>query len=102
MIKIRLFCGLGMSTSLLVNKMKESAVKKGIEADIEAYPEGQMDKVLDGVDVALLGPQVGYRLSNAKAICDPRNIPVDVIPMIDYGMMDGDKVLQFALKLANK
>ena len=102
MITIRLFCAAGMSTSLLVNKMKESAAKKGIEVDIAAFPEGQMDKQLNGVDVALLGPQVGYRLSNAKVICGAKNIPVDVIPMVDYGMMNGDKVLQFALDLFKK
>lgn len=102
MIKIRLFCAAGMSTSLLVNKMKDAAKAKEIEVDIEAFPEGQMDKNLDGVHVALLGPQVGYTLGKAKKICEPKGIPVDVIPMVDYGMMNGQKVLDFALKLAGK
>ena len=102
MITIRLFCAAGMSTSLLVNKMKEAANTKGIEADIEAFPESQMDKRLDNVDVALLGPQVGYTLGKAKKICEPKGIPIDVIPMVDYGMMNGQKVLDFALKLAGK
>ena len=102
MIKIRLFCAAGMSTSMLVNKMKDSAKAKGIEVDIEAFPEGQMEKHLDDVDVALLGPQVGYTIAKARKICEPKGIPVDVIPMVDYGMMNGQKVLDFALKLANK
>ena len=102
MVTIRLFCAAGMSTSLLVNKMKESAKTKGIEVDIEAFPEAQMDKHLDDVNVVLLGPQVGYTLGKAKKICDPKGIPVDVIPMVDYGMMNGEKVLEFALKLAGK
>ena len=95
MVTIRLFCAAGMSTSLLVNK-------KGIEADIAAFPEGQMHEHLEGVNVALLGPQVGYRLGAAKEICGPKGVPVDVIPMVDYGMMNGEKVLDFALKLAGK
>jgi Phosphotransferase system cellobiose-specific component IIB len=102
MITIRLFCAAGMSTSLLVNKMKEAAKVKGVEVDIEAFPEGQMDKHLENVNVALLGPQVGYTLGKAKKICDGKGIPVDVIPMVDYGMMNGEKVLDFALKLAGK
>ena len=101
MIKIRLFCAAGMSTSLLVNKMKDAAKIRGVDVDIEAFPEGQMDKHLDGVNVALLGPQVGYTLGKAKKICEPLRIPVDVIPMVDYGMMNGEKVLDFALRLAN-
>lgn len=99
MITIRLFCAAGMSTSLLVNKMKEVAKAKGIEVDIEAFPEGQMDKHLENVNVALLGPQVGYTLGKSKKICEPKGIPVDVIPIVDYGMMNGEKVLDFALKL---
>lgn len=99
MVTIKLFCASGMSTSVLVNKMKEAAKAKGVEADISAYPESQMDKHLESMDVALLGPQVGYRLSNAKALCDPKGIPVQVIPMVDYGMMNGAKVLDLALGL---
>ena len=99
MVTIKLFCASGMSTSVLVNKMKEAAKAKGVEADIAAFPESQMDKHLESMDVALLGPQVGYRLSNAKALCGPKGIPVEVIPMVDYGMMNGAKVLAFALNL---
>ncbi|WP_394884897.1 PTS sugar transporter subunit IIB [Clostridium butyricum] len=102
MVKIRLFCAAGMSTSLLVNKMKEAAKTKKLEVDIEAFPEGQMEKHVDGIDVALLGPQVGYTLSKAKKTCEPKGIPVAVIPMQDYGMMNGQKVLDFALNLIKK
>ena len=102
MIIIKLFCASGMSTSVLVNKMKEAAKVKGVEAEIVAFPESQMDRHLDSMDVALLGPQVGYTLGKAKKLCEPKGIPVEVIPMVDYGMMNGAKVLDLALKLANK
>jgi len=102
MIKIRLFCAAGMSTSFLVTKMKKAAEAKGIEVDIEALPESSLSKNLDGVDVALLGPQIGFTLPKVKKICDEKGVPVEVIPMIDYGMMNGEKVLALALKLAGK
>ena len=99
MVTIKLFCAAGMSTSMLVAKMKKAAEAKGIEANIEAFPEGQMAKHLDGLDVALLGPQVGYTLPKAKKVCEPQGVPIAVIPIVDYGMMNGEKVLDFALKL---
>lgn len=102
MVTIKLFCASGMSTSVLVNKMKEAAKAKGVDAEIIAFPESQMDRHLDSMDVALLGPQVGYTLGKAKKLCEPHGIPVEVIPMVDYGMMNGAKVLEFALNLANK
>ena len=100
MITIKLFCASGMSTSVLVNKMKDAAKVKGIEAEIVAFPEAQMDKHLDSMDVALLGPQVGYTLGKAKKLCEPKGIPVEVIPMVDYGMMNGAKVIRFSIKVS--
>ena len=97
---IRLFCAAGMSTSLLVKKMEEAAKEKGKDADIAAYPFTDMERMIEGADVALLGPQVGYQLARAKEICDPKGVPVDVIPMQDYGMCNGMNVLKFAYKLA--
>ena len=102
MITIKLFCASGMSTSVLVNKMKEAAKTKGVDAEIIAFPESQMDAHLDSMDVALLGPQVAYTLGKAKKICEPKGVPVEVIPMVDYGMMNGGKVLDLALSLIKK
>lgn len=102
MTKILLFCNAGMSTSMLVTKMRKEAKNKNIDATIDAFPEAQMSKHLDGVDVVLLGPQIKYALSRAKKLCDEKNIPVEVINTADYGLMNGAKVLQRALKLANK
>ncbi|TDT51074.1 PTS sugar transporter subunit IIB [Fonticella tunisiensis] len=102
MITIRLFCSAGMSTSMLINKIEAAAKKKGLEVSVDAFPEAEMPKKLDGVDVVLLGPQVKFALPKAKKLCDERNIPVDVISPVDYGMMNGEKVLDQALRLIKK
>ena len=78
---IRLFCAAGMSTSVLVRKMEEAAVQKGKDVDIKAFPFTDMEREIEGIDVALLGPQVGFQLNRAKEICEPKGVPVDVIPM---------------------
>lgn len=98
-MKIRLFCVAGMSTSLLVNRMKEAAAEQGEELDVRAYAESDMEKCLDGVDVALLGPQSRLALKKARALCHPRQIPVDVIPVAVYSEMNGEKALEFAREL---
>ena len=102
MIKITLFCAAGMSTSMLVSKMRKAAEEQGIEAEIDAFPESQMPVKAKGIDVALLGPQVRFLLDKAKKICEPLGVPVEVIPSVDYGMMNGKNVLNLAMKLANK
>ncbi len=98
-MKIRLFCVAGMSTSLLVNRMKEAAAGRGEDLDIRAYAESDMEKCLDGVDVALLGPQSRLALKKARALCEPKGIPVAVIPVAAYSEMNGEKALDFAREL---
>jgi PTS system cellobiose-specific IIB component len=99
MLRIRLFCAAGFSTGMLVKKMEEAAKARDLEVDIIACPQGQLDTNIDDADVALLGPQVAYTLQKSQVICDKRGIPVGIIPMQDYGLMNGDGVLQFALNM---
>ena len=101
MLKIRLFCAGGMSTSLLVRKMEEAAAAAGVEVDIRAHGVGSIERRLDEtVDVVLIGPQVGYQKAQVKAVTDKLGIPMAVIPMQVYGMVNGKAAFELAQKLA--
>jgi len=103
MLKIRLFCAGGMSTSLLVTKMRAAAAEAGVEADIEAHGVGSIERRIDeSVDVVLLGPQIGYQKAQVKKVTDALGIPMEVIPMTDYGMVNGKNVFALAQKLAEQ
>ena len=78
MINIMLCCASGMSTSLLVEKMKKAASQDGI----------------------LLGPQVRY--AQKKIESEAPGVPVANIGMREYGMMNGAAVLKQALDLIEK
>ena len=73
MKKILLVCNAGMSTSMLVAKMKKEA------------------------NIVLLGPQIRYELENVKKLAG--SVPVEAIDMRDYGMMNGEKVLKHAMEV---
>ncbi|MDY0394175.1 PTS sugar transporter subunit IIB [Virgibacillus halophilus] len=98
-MKIILVCSAGMSTSLLVKKMRQSAEERGITADIDAVGEAQLKNHLDGLDVILIGPQVRYLEKKIKAQAEPKGIKVAVIDQMAYGMIKGDKVLDQAVEL---
>lgn len=98
MKNILLVCNAGMSTSMLVQKMQTAAKEQGLEVGIEAKSVTEAAKVIDNVDVLLLGPQVGYQKGEMETLAAGR-IPVEVIDMRDYGTMNGKKVLEHALEL---
>ena len=97
MRKVVLFCAGGMSTSLLVTKIKNAANAKGIELDINAYGLNEISKRAVDADVLLLGPQVRFQLNEIKEKYP--TIPSDSIEMRAYGTMDGEKVLQQIITL---
>ncbi|GAA0086450.1 PTS sugar transporter subunit IIB [Clostridium sp. MB05] len=101
MKKIMLVCSAGMSTSLLVNKMIKVASDKGIEAEIFAISAMEFDSNIESkkLDVILLGPQVRFMKDEFEKKLASKNIPLAVINMSDYGMMNGEKVLNQALAL---
>ncbi|MDO4666716.1 MAG: PTS sugar transporter subunit IIB [Streptococcus sp.] len=98
---IMLVCAAGMSTSLLVTKMQKAAEEKGLDRDIFAVASTEADEVLatKNIDVLLLGPQVRFLVDQFKEKVADKGIPVESIPMADYGMMNGPKVLELAEKL---
>lgn len=96
MKKILLACNAGMSTSMLVQKMRKAADSLGIEVEINAVSITQAtDKIAD-VDIVLLGPQVKFQKAAVEKAAAGRT-PVELIDMRDYGTMNGEKVLKFAL-----
>lgn len=101
MKNITLVCAAGMSTSMLMLKMKESAKQQGLEVNIIAMSEASFKAYNGKSDIILLGPQVSFLYDDMKVECEPKGIKVAIIDMMDYGMMNGSKVLNDALKLIN-
>lgn len=98
MKKILLVCSAGLSSSLLVNKMRTAVGEKGLEIEIFALSVAESSSVIDDVDVVFLGPQVKFQKPMLDSMIKGR-VPVEVINMRDYGSMNGRAVLERALKL---
>lgn len=101
MVNILLVCSAGMSTSMLVKRMQESAEAKGIEANIWAVGDANSKDAAKKADIILLGPQVRYLKSKTEKMVDGR-IPVEVIDMRVYGSMNGEKALDSAMDVLEK
>lgn len=96
MRKIVLLCAAGMSTSVLVKKMKEACVAEGLDYDINAYSVTELNNVSKDADMILLGPQIKFQLDKVKEVA---TCPVQAIDMQAYGMMNGKKVIEEVRKV---
>lgn len=97
-MNILLVCVGGMSSSLLMDKMRKYAADHNEELRIDAVGEmgHAYEKVYKDYDVVLLAPQAGYRKKDVMKRVD---IPVGVIDMAAYGRADCAKVFAQAKQL---
>ena len=100
MLKVMFVCCAGMSTSLLVEKVKQAAEKKGMEIDVYAMGETEAKKDLSQADIMLLGPQVKYLEKGFRKIMGDSKTKLDVVDMRAYGNADGEKVLEQIIELS--
>ncbi|SEP14916.1 PTS sugar transporter subunit IIB [Propionispora vibrioides] len=100
-MNIYLVCNAGMSTSILVRRMQEAAANQKLDhVEIEAFSVEILDEKADMADIVLLGPQIRHMLGDVRKLVAGR-CPVELIDMKDYGTINGQKVLEKALKLIN-
>lgn len=97
-----LVCQHGASTGMLVEKMLEAAKKRNIEIVINAYSEAKLDLYIDDADVVLLAPQVRFKKSAFEKKYESKGIQILVIDTADYGMLNGEKVLDVVLDALEK
>lgn len=94
-MRIMLACASGMSTSMLVEKMKQAAKDAGKDYKIWAVAQEQVEEEIGNFDVLLLGPQIGIQLDRMKKLVGDA-APVAVIKPLDYGRLNGKAVVAAA------
>ena len=97
MKNIVLLCAQGMSTGVMVNRMREAAKQSGYECTISAHSISEAKEAGKTADVILLGPQVRYEKDAVAGECP--GVPVAAIDMAAYGRLDGAKALEQAKSL---
>lgn len=100
-MRIVLCCAGGLSTTMLMNSMKDtvhnSAKLNDADFDFIAIPIDILQSEADNCDVLVLGPQVAHKLDAVKPIIEPRKIPYVIVDQETYGKMDGATVMKQAL-----
>lgn len=99
-MNIMLACHAGISTSLVVEKMRESAKVQGKDYKIWAVEQDQIENELGNFDILLLGPQVRHIQRKVQRIVG-EDMPVAIINPMAYGRCDGAAVLEQAEQIYN-
>lgn len=100
--RILLACVSGMSTSLLVRTMRAAAFEH--EECIEIYFTSELDilETAKTMDIVMLGPQLRTSRKKFANRLARYHVPVVAISMSDFGDMNGDKVLTYAIEIIER
>jgi cellobiose PTS system EIIB component len=97
MLTITLLCNLGMSTSMLVDKIVKVANSQGMEVDVDALPFDKADARIKRTDILLFGPQVRYLTAKFQKEYGDTIPVIETINMTDYALLNAEKILKDAL-----
>ncbi len=93
-MKVLLVCAGGMSTSIVMKKMRQYAEKQGIEGfEVQATSVGSFRDIAKDYDVILLGPQIAYKKDDVVAGVNGTK-PIGVIAPTDYAIGNCDNIFK--------
>lgn len=96
MLTITLICNLGMSTSMLVDKMAAYAKERGIEANVEARAFQRVDDRIHNTDILLLGPQVRHLTKKFEQQYGDEIPVIEIMNMSDYALIRAENIFNSA------
>ena len=102
MVNIILVCAMGMSTSLMVNRMKTAAKSLNADVNIVAMSSDEFIEEPISTDALLIAPQISFRTEEIKELFGQKIQIIEEISQSEYGMMKGEQVLKRVLEKLEK
>ena len=95
-MRVLVVCNAGMSSSILVQKMKAYAAENREDLIIKAVSSSAAENEAGEWDVCLVGPQLMHAVDEVREAVEA---PTAVVDMRTYAMADGKAALEQAKKL---
>ena len=92
-LNVLLVCGSGASSGFMAPNMRRAAVARGVEMDIKARSESEIENYVDEIDALMVGPHLAYILDEVEEYIGDNDVKVILMKPEYYSTLDGDKAL---------
>lgn len=99
---MEVLCSWSATSSSLAKAVSDEAKKRKLDITVDAGGTGEFKKKAENYSVALLEPQVRHLKKEVEAAASKYDIPVEIVNMQAFAMLDGAKVLDQIVDLAKK
>jgi PTS system cellobiose-specific IIB component len=93
-LNVLLVCGSGASTGFMAAKLRKEAAKRGLDWEITARSETELESFDDEIHCVMLGPHLAYLLEELKERYKGKDIKVAVMEKRYYSILDGAEALK--------
>ena len=92
-LNVLLVCGSGASSGFMATNMRRAAVARGVDMDIKARSESEIENYVDEIDALMVGPHLAYILDEVEEYIGGNDVKVILMKPEYYSTLDGDKAL---------
>ena len=92
-LNVLLVCGSGASSGFMATNMRRAAVARGVDMDIKARSESEIENYVDEIDALMVGPHLAYILDEVEEYIGDNDVNVILMKPEYYSTLDGDKAL---------
>ena len=92
-LNVLLVCGSGASSGFMATNMRRAAVARGVDMDIKARSESEIENYVDEIDALMVGPQLAYILDEVEEYIGDNDVKVILMKPEYYSTLDGNKAL---------
>ena len=96
-LNVLLVCGSGASSGFMATNMRRAAVARGVEMDIKARSESEIENYVDEIDALMVGPHLAYILDEVEEYIGDNDVKVILMKPEYYSTLDGDKALDHVI-----
>jgi PTS system cellobiose-specific IIB component len=93
-LNVLLVCGSGASTGFMAANLRKVAARQGLDWEIAARSETELEGLEDEVNCVMLGPHLAYLLEELTERCKGKNLKVAVMEKRYYSTLDGAAALK--------
>lgn len=79
--------------------MRKAASKMGLELDIKARSESEIENYIDEIDALMVGPHLAYILDEVEEYTHGNEVKVILMKAEYYSTLDGEKAVNHLMEV---
>lgn len=101
-LNVLLVCGSGLSSGFMAANIRKAAKKRGLEMDVRARSESEIESYIQEIDCIMVGPHLAYLAEEIKDYEKACDVKVMLMRGDYYASLDGEKALDHLMDVLEK